>query len=222
VSQTPEQLAFFTVRVPRVTVNLSAEFYGAEDLLAEGALRFFEQIREEVREAVFERMRDGGEHSGEKERDNLKALTIGGDAPALRVYGDLVQTLVDEFGLQPERAFPPWRAGSPLFEWTLRHGLGQDTSKGEARFLTPREARAAGQLLGGGTAKSHREAVERQIESVAFLIARAIYRRGLPRPDDFLHEPFEETFNEFLPRVLDGLAAVESQVADAINGVGVY
>lgn len=219
---TPEQLSFFTVTVPRVTVTLSAQFYGVEDTLSAAALDFFETIKEEVRAAVFDRMRDGGEHEGEKERENLKALTVGGDNPALFVYGDLVQTFVDEFGLQPQRAFPPWKAGTPLYEWTLRHGIGQDSSQGEARFLTPSEARAAGQYLGKGTAKAHREMVEAHIESVAFLIARAIWTRGLPRAEDYLHEPFAATFAEYLPRVLDGLARVGFEVAQTINGVGVY
>lgn len=222
MSTTPEQLSFFTLAVPRVTVTLSEEFFGVEGILAERALAFFEEIKEEVRQAVHDRMRDGGEHEGEKERDNLSALTIGGDEPSLRVYGDLVQTFIDEFGLQPQRAFPPWRAGSPLYDWTLRHGLGQDTSKGEARFLSPSEARAAGQYLGKGAAKSHREQVERQIESVAFLIARAIWTRGLPRSGDPLHEPFAKTFEEYLPRVRAGLEAACFEAAGIANGVGVY
>jgi hypothetical protein len=64
--------------------------------------------------------------------------------------------------------------------------------------------------------------VKRQIESVAFLIARAIYTRGLPRTGDFLHEPFAATFVEFLPRVLDGLATAGFETAGVLNGFGVY
>jgi hypothetical protein len=218
---TPEQTSFFIVPRPRVRVTLSERFNEPEDVAAERALAFFESIREEVFGAVFERMRDGGEHKGEKERENLRATTVGGLAPALFVYGTLVQTFVDEFGLQPQRAFPPWKEGSPLYEWTLRQGIGQDTSKGEARFLTPSEARAAGQLLGGGTAKAHREGVVRHVETVAFLIARAIYTRGLPRPGDVLHEPFAATFEEFLPRVLDGLGQAGFETAGILNGFGI-
>lgn len=218
---TPLQPSFFFVPRPRLRVTLSERFNEPEDVAAERALAFFESIREEVRQGVFDRMRDGGEHEGEKERENLKATTVGGLAPALFVYGDRVQTFVDEFGLNPQRAFPPWREGSPLYEWTLRHGLGQDTSKGEARFLTPSEARAAGQLLGGGTAKAHREGVTRHVETVAFLIARAIYTRGLPRPGDFLHEPFAATFEEFLPRVLEGLGEAGFETAGILNGFGI-
>lgn len=222
MSTAPEQLSFFRLAVPRVTFTLSEEFYGVEGILAETALAFFESIKEEVRQAVHDRMRDGGAHEGEKERDNLRALTIGGDFPSLRVYGDLVQTFVDEFGLQPRRAFPPWKKGTDLYDWTLRHGLGQDTERGEARFLSSREARAIGQMLGRGAAAEHNRAVERHIESVAFLIARAIYNRGLPRPGDFLHEPFAATFEEFLPRVQAGLEEACFRAADIVNGVGVY
>jgi hypothetical protein len=217
-----EQASFFTVGVPRVTINLSEAFNSPADVLAERALAFFLEIREEVYQAVFDRMRDGGEHKGEKERENLKATTTGGDFPALRVYGDLVQSFVDEFGLQPQRAFPPWREGSPLYDWTLRHGFGQDTERGERRFLSAREARAVGQLLGRGASAEHNESVKRQIESVAFLIARAIWQRGLPRPGDYLHEPFAQTFEEYLPKVYDGLATVMFETAKEINGVGVY
>lgn len=216
------QLSFFTVPPPRVTISLSEEFFGVEDIVTAAALRFFESIEAEVREAVRDRMRDGGEHEGEKERDNLTSTTIGGDSPALVVYGTLVQTFVDEFGLQPQRAFPPWRKGSPLYEWAERHGIGQDIERGEARFLTPSEARAAGQFLGAGTAKAHRERVERQIETAAFLIARAIYTRGLPRSGDPLREPFAQTFAEYLPRVQRGLEEAAFEAAGIVNGVGVY
>jgi hypothetical protein len=222
VTTQPAQLSFFTLRVPRVTISLSEEFFGVEGILAETALQFFQSIEADVREAVRGRMRDGGAHEGEKERDNLASTTIGGDSPSLRVYGTLVQTFVDEFGLQPQRAFPPWRKGSPLYEWALRHGIGQDTERGEARFLTPSEARAAGQFLGAGTAKAHREGVERQVETAAFLIARAIYTRGLPRPNDPIREPFAQTFEEFLPEVRRGLEEACFRAADIVNGVGVY
>lgn len=217
-----EQLSFFTVTVPRVRVSLSERFYEAEDVAAERALAFFRSVEDDVRQSVFSKMRDGGESGKEKERDNLKSLTIGGDHPALVVYGDLVQTFVDEFGLQPGRAFPPWKEGSDLFEWTLRHGLGQDIERGEARILSTREARSVGQLLGRGAVAEHNDAVRRHVESVAFLIARAIYTRGLPRSGDPLREPFAATFVEFLPAVLDGLEQAGFETAGVLNGVGIY
>jgi hypothetical protein len=217
-----EQLSFFIIPVPRVTFTFSEEFAGVEDIVAEAALRFLESMRPQVTEAVRERMRDGGEHEGLKERDNLTSVTLGGDAPSLRVFGTLVQTAVDEFGLQPQRAFPPWKKGSDLYDWTLRHGIGQDTEAGEARKLSTREARAVGQLLGRGAVAAHNRGVERHVESVAFLIARAIYNRGLPRPGDFLHEPFAATFQEFLPAMRDGLTEAVFEAAGIVNGVGVF
>jgi hypothetical protein len=48
-------------------------------LLAERALAFFRSIEDEVRQAVFDRMRDGGEHGKREGAREPEGLTIGGD-----------------------------------------------------------------------------------------------------------------------------------------------
>jgi hypothetical protein len=101
----------------------------------------------------------------------------------LSVYNTVVQALVDETGARPH--FPPYRKGSKLFAWVSRKGLG-------GRKLLTSQARAIGQLLGKGAVKQINLDVDKQTERVSFLIARAISRRGLPRPGDPLRAPFKD------------------------------
>lgn len=214
MSTHPNQPSFFHVGVTRATFSLSEHFNEPEQVAAERALAFFESIKDDVRRGVYNRMRDGGRPEGpDTERGNLQVLTIGGGEPSLIAFGTLVQTFVDEFGLLPGRAFPPWKQGTDLFDWTERHGLG---------VMLESQARGIGQRQGRGSRARERADEVKRIESIAFLIARAIYARGLPGSEDRLHEPFAATFAEFLPRVTEGLEAAGYETARILNGVGVY
>lgn len=192
---------------------LGAAFADTPDFIALEALRYFQGIEDAVYGGVFERMRDGGgAQSDRSERGSLRTLTIGGDSPSLRAWSDLVQAWVDEFGLDAGKAFPPWKEGSSLYGWVLSHDMG-------VGGLLESQPRALGQLLGAAGGKSEAERATKRTESVAFLIARAIWERGLPAPDDYLHSPFHNTFLEFAPAVEEHLFALGFEAAQRFNGV---
>ena len=140
--------------------------------------------------------------TGEERRRTLYRVTSrkGGLNVLLSVYNTSIQGNVDETGAKPH--FPPYKQGSKLFAWVSRKGLAntrsRDTINARAKATRARvresggdnEARkAAGAFRRGRDAQIN----ARRIESVAFLVARAISRRGLPRPGDALRQPFEKT-----------------------------
>jgi hypothetical protein len=178
----------YKIKVDVPGIDQAPEIYGyyiEKHLVALGhALQ--EEIRSEQRR-----------YTGE-EQANTKGVVERFGAGAgfsfrLRLYNTKVQALVDETGARPH--FPPWQVGTKLWKWVRDHGLGQDTSRGESRLLSPRESRALGQLQGKGAAKAQRERVNKQITRVSFLIARAISRRGLPRPGDPIRAPFKDVMS---------------------------
>jgi hypothetical protein len=147
-------------------------------------------LREEIRSE--QRRATGAEQAATR----YKVINRGRGAGLsfrLTVFNEKVQALVDETGAKPH--FPPYKIGSSLWRWVKLKGLGQDISKGERRYLSPREARGVGRIQGKGAAAEHRALVDKQIERVSFVIARAISRRGLPRPGDPLRAPFKDVFS---------------------------
>src|SRR6266404_2802776 len=111
-----EQTRPFIENYARLMFSFDSRFFSMADTLSERALRYFEGIEQEVYDSVYLKMRDdrGGE------RENLKVLTIGGDSPTLAAFGTLVQTWVDEFGLEPG-TFPPFGPESLLYNWVAKH-----------------------------------------------------------------------------------------------------
>lgn len=196
--------------------QLGSAFADTPDFLAQEVLSYFESLRDPLHDGVYSRMRDGGgPETATKERGSIQVLTIGGDAPSIRAWSDLVQAWVDEFGLEARKAFPPWKEGSRLFGWVVSHnnmgvGIGG---------LLESQRRALGQLLGAAGGASEAERATKRTESVAFLIARAIWERGLPAPGDYVHAPFHSTFLEFAPAVEDRLFALGFEAAQRFNGV---
>lgn len=145
--------------------------------------RHLEKLGEElVGDVRREQRKDTGQER-ERTRYAITRRVRGGLTFRLSVYNTVVQALVDETGARPH--FPPYRKGSKLFAWVSRKGLG-------GRKLLTSQARAIGQLLGKGAVKQINLDVDKQTERVSFLIARAISRRGLPRPGDPLRAPFKD------------------------------
>lgn len=105
------------------------------------------------------------------------------------VYNTVVQALVDETGARWRGTQPPSHPGSKLYAWVERKGL---TSRTEGTTPT----------VGDETAR------------VAFLVARAIGRRGLPRPGDQLRKPFETTRKEERRAVL---AMVDNAIFQSVK-----
>lgn len=142
--------------------------------------------------------------TGAERRATVYRVTTrkGGINVLLRVYNDTIQGAVDETGAKPH--FPPYKQGSKLFGWVLRKGLAE-TSKtrlggGQRRAIAARvaaDARRQGATkqeatqAGRDAVKATANRLDKQAESISFLIARSISRRGLPRPGDPLRKPFE-------------------------------
>lgn len=181
----------------KLSFSLGPNFFGAADETAARALQYFQSIEQDVYDAVYLRMRDD---TG-AERENLKSFTIGGDAPALVVYGDLVQTWVDEFGLEPG-TFPPFRPDSNLWNWVAKHF---DVSLPDRPY-------------NGSLSLEQRQ--ENQITGLTFALAKLIHDRGLPSPNDYLHRPFGNAFEEFAPTVSENLLDLGFVVSNWVNGEG--
>lgn len=118
----------------------------------------------------------------------------------VELYNTSIQAAVDETGAKAH--FPPYKAGSNLFRWVSRKGLApkptRQTRQEASRGLRGVEARV--------TANKDAARRVKQIESISFLIARAISRRGLPRPGDPLRSPFatvSKTFGAYSRKVID-------------------
>lgn len=144
--------------------------------------------------------------TGQERRRTVYKVTSrkGGLNVLLSVYNTSIQGAVDETGAKPH--FPPYRRGSKLFAWVIRKGLAvrerNRLGGGQSRAISARvraDARRAGatrEEAKEAGRQAVRETVERfykQAESVSFMIARSISRRGLPRPGDPLRKPFETT-----------------------------
>lgn len=171
-------------------------FENAPDIVVEQAGLFFDTIKDEVADSVRGKMR---EWRGEEKRD-VSANVFPGiyNQVSLIVGGDLVQSFVDEFGLPVRKTFPSYGEGSLLFQWVVDKLAPQPLPVAHPRV------------------DEDRRLLNAQL-SATFAVALAINQRGLPAPADYLHEPFKQTFNEFLPRVLEGLVKVGVRAASIIN-----
>lgn len=171
-------------------------------------------------------MRRGVSPENVSERGSVKikvssggTITGGNLSFSLSIFSTLIQALVDETGAKAH--FPPYKKGTKLFKWVQAKGLGQDISKGERQYLRGRVGRSVGQRLGKGALAEHNLLVDKQVEKVAFLIARRQAGKspkgvmgGLPRPGDPLRKPFEVSAKQ-----LEGLfrLSIDTAVARGIR-----
>lgn len=141
-----------------------------------------DSLREEIRS---EQRRDTGQ---EQSRTKYEVKTLkGGLSFRLIVFNSVIQAFVDETGARPH--FPPWRRGSKLYSWVRRRGLADET---QVSFTT---GGATQPVLDRKGAPKVIKAETDEIERVSFLVARAISRRGLPRPGDPLRAPFKDVYS---------------------------
>jgi hypothetical protein len=181
---------------PVLILRRNDAFENAPDVVAQQAALFFETIKDEIAESARTKMR---EWRGDEKRD-IQATVFPGiyNQTSLIVGGDLVQTYVDEFGLEARKCFPPWREGTLLFQWVIDKLAPQPLPVQHPRV------------------EESKRLLNAQL-SASFAVAVAINQRGLPAPADYLHEPFAATFEEFLPRVTEGLIKAGIRAASIIN-----
>lgn len=182
--------------VPILLFRRNDAFENAPEVVTQQAALFFDSIKQEIADSARSKMREWRGN----ERKDLSATVFPGiyNQTSLIVGGDLVQTFVDEFGLPPRKCFPPWAEGSLLFQWVVEKLAPQPLPVKRPRVDDDRRLRNA-QL------------------SASFAVAVAINQRGLPAPSDYLHEPFKATFEEYLPRVMEGLVNAGRRAASIIN-----
>lgn len=181
---------------PVLILHLNSAFENAPEIIIKEAERFFDTVKQEIADSAVAKMR---EWRGNEKRD-ISSTVFSGiyNQTSMIIGGDLVQTYVDEFGLAPGKCFPPYREGSLLFEWVVEKLAPQPLPVLRSRNDDDSRLRRA-QL------------------SASYNVARAINERGLPAPADYLHEPFKATFEEYLPRVTEGLREAGARAAAIIN-----
>jgi hypothetical protein len=127
------------------------------------------------------------------------------------IYNTVVQGLVDETGATWTGTMPPSHKGSKLYNWVLRKGIASRLGGGQRRALAAfvrAESRRAGASRSDSIQAGRQAAAEatsdrdKEVLRTTFLIARAIARRGLPRPGDPLRKPFEDTRREERPAII--------------------
>lgn len=144
-----------------------------------------------------------------QERRSVKWVVRGrGLDLTLMVYSELVQAIVDELGLAPG-TFPPHRSGSLLYKWAAAKALDRVEERREMygyrkhrkpqavshlrsrasnrkalQSTRPKRRRGRRQIAPVSeqrpqTRRKVGRSRERRIEQASFLIARAIYERGI-------------------------------------------
>ncbi len=183
------------------------------------------QIGQHLQRSVRAKQRiDTGE---ERRRTLFRSRMSGATNLSVSVFNTVVQALVDETGARWVGSMPPSHPGSKLFGWVSRKGfvprIGR-AARRNIRAFASADARRAGADRAGRAAAA-REAVgaamsrrEREIAGIAFLIARSIARRGLPRPGDVLRKPFETTRKEERRRVEAMVEGAIFRSVKRING----
>lgn len=128
---------------------------------------------------VRRRMRK--DRGAERENVRFKVLRAG-----LRVdiSGNKIQTFIDTFGRRAGAKMPPYKRGSQLFGWVGRNiPLGDVTRSRRLTFASDIETRR--RFVVGRRLRSQRASEIARQESISFLIARAIGRRGIAGKDPF-------------------------------------
>lgn len=145
----------------------------------------------------------------ERKRTQWKSKAVGSNL-RVSIFNTVVQALVDETGATWKGSQPPSHKGSKLYAWVLRKGIASRLGGGQRRAIAARvraDTRRAGgtqeeALFAGRAAAAETSASQdKQVLRVTFLIARAIGRRGLPRPGDPLRKPFEVTRKQERPKI---------------------
>jgi hypothetical protein len=175
------------------------------------------------------------------EQKNIKYEVRGqGLSKTLTVFGDLIQLWVDEYGLRPG-TFAPWNIGSRLFRYVNKLGL-VDRPRTErfnagkvsrprrtSHVLTrrPGPRRAAGASRGATAARfgsaRHRAApaaarsvaAERRARAtrrLAFLLARAIFERGIKAS-----KPIAQTFEANRRKIVADVTNAFVRATNRIN-----
>lgn len=141
----------------------------------------------------------------ERSRTLWQSRIQGAAGLRVSVYNTVVQALVDETGARWTGSMPPSHPGSRLFNWVSRKGfspritnVGKRNIRAFARDDAPRAgADRAGQREAASQAVSAAlSRRDKDVARIAFLVARKIARRGLPRPGDPLRMPFARTTKE--------------------------
>jgi hypothetical protein len=206
-----------TVKVDTTGLKRGKQFIQEE--LAKAGVTIGTHLTGKVR--AKQRIDTGAERKGTQ----WKSRAVGSSL-RVNVSNRLVQALVDETGARWSGSMPPFHAGSKLYKWVIRKGIASRLSGGQRRAVSARvrsNSRRAGasreeSIAAGRQAVQETEAGrEANIRSVTFLIARAISRRGLPRPGDPLRRPFEVTRNEERPFIVRTVNAAFARSVRRIN-----
>lgn len=185
------------------------------DGLKKGNVYLAEELRKagvKIGTHVQARVRDKQRiDTGQERKRTLWKATQRGSNLRVSIFNTVVQALVDETGAKWEGTMPPSHKGSKLYAWVLRKGIASRLGGGQRRAIAARvraDTRRAGGsaiealLAGRAAARETTDSQDKQALRVTFLIARAIARRGLPRPGDRLRKPFEVTRKEERPRII--------------------
>lgn len=199
----------------RVRVDVPG-LLAAERMLAAEFARAAQKVGEELQSRI--RPKQSHDTGQNRRRTQIKVVSRTGARVSVSVYNTTIQANVDETGAKPH--FPPFKIGSKLFRWVQRKGISSritSSARASARRFGQTAARAAGanndDARAAGRAASNRAAMsaDKKTQSIAFLIARAQSRRGLPRPGVAIKQPFAIVARQsvnFVQRSFDFAAAL--------------
>jgi len=130
------------------------------------------------------------------ERKSVERKVIGRSGFfSMAVWSTKIQALIDEYGRRPGAKMPPWRAGSALFGWVVRHGLVE-------RILGKRKASRTGAKQGPGLWE----------QAASFIVARSIARKGIKA-----RKPFERAMNTRRGFIIAEVNAAVSRAVGKFN-----
>lgn len=210
----------------------------ASQILVRETTNTLESLGRDLQHAARENVRIFAGH----ERRNIKWRVTGrGLNKLLEVFGDLLQTVVDELGLPPG-VFQPFGPGSRIFNYVRRkaldkiierkqmHNYGKKRARRKVSHVYSRRPgprfRHSGSERGptrnvapvkrGGVKRVAREAHasprERRLTRIAFLIARSIFERGIRAG-----HPFERTLEQNRVKIIREIGNAFTRAVAEIN-----
>lgn len=199
----------FTIR-PRIQSVMDPD--GVMVIVSDQVADYFDYVAPSILRDLRSKMRVG--LSGEQREGIDVKVTRGPKQSSLSMRPTTVQGAIDEVGLEPGKAFPPYGFGTTLYAWVYAHfttaiergskRVDSFTGSNFAEWLDP--TKHISTFHGDRT------------ESFSFLVARAINKRGQPAPMFMLGRPFFNTREDWREEIEAGLKATLWKAALIING----
>jgi hypothetical protein len=217
-----------------VRVTFAGNLLQADRIIQRNVNNAFDALGRHLQKGVRGRVRyfQGGERKGVKYEVTGRGLN-----KFLDVFGELMQHVIDELGLPPG-VFPPFGPGTRIYTYAKGRATRAGTLKAEAQSnREPRKASHVGSRRPKGTPGARRVGAshaataarrvgraararkspasaltDRRVRRSAFLIARAIFERGIRAG-----EPFGRTLTANRSKILTDVSNAFVRAVNEIN-----